>query len=285
MVPYFSFTLLIYALWVFGFRYYGDNVPWHNEPHLPLQNIFYGSLDKMIHLYMQLWFLPCLFLTRRLFWLFGRIPQIQSSVWNRFLLLGGCGVAGWIYAEHFSKRLFWNFDVAWVCIVFFGAGYYLKNQSWVHDPWTLKKNLTWILGCAVAQVAMVICNALYFTSKNYTLLHVDTGYGKYGHPLFFTISAFLGIIVALRLSHLIASSVTWPQMSTFIMVIYMLHMVCFEIFKIGLSASCHLSAEQVQLWMQQSFWINLLCALLSVGVLIKIAPWFRNHLPWMIGHR
>ena len=119
--PYVFFGLLTYIAWVLVFRRRSAE-HMNVDPLTPLFGMLYGTSDLLLF-NGPLWFFPCLFLTALLFYLVTRAKDARVMA----ALLAACGVAGFYSVRALPFRLPWNAELALTTVVFFGAGYLMRD--------------------------------------------------------------------------------------------------------------------------------------------------------------
>lgn len=123
MVPYYCFSIVsIIIFWFLGdfaaghFQLNVNTSVWHN-----LAGMLYGCpINNYLKYNLPLWFLPCLFVTKMLYYALCRLcKENQLTVFLYSLLLA---VLGCIYTRFIGTGLPFNFSVALKMLVFFSLG-------------------------------------------------------------------------------------------------------------------------------------------------------------------
>ena len=175
IVPYFIWSILLYFLWVFVTRFYGDSANLSLSPIKNMIGVFYAQGGRE---YMDwgipLWFLPCIFVVFSLFFFIQKIAS--KKIKSLALLLLVC--LGFLVSYFSNFKYFWSFDVALVSLSFYGLGFFFKNKLLNLN----KKQGFWLLF-----VALIFHSVLYFFNTK-----VDMYRSVYGNQFVFLTSGVFG---------------------------------------------------------------------------------------------
>ena len=181
MVPYMSFGLLTYCIWVFPLllKKYGVYHGTYPVPDSlfcrPLIGMLYGigDSDWLPHNAL-LWFLACLFVTEVIFFFIYSNTKSRRTMLLVLLLFGFLGYIDSVYSP---MRLPFSADVALTAVVFYGLGFLLKDFLLNSD-----------FGVSSAFVCLLLGVGIGFLNSR-----VDMNYSCYGNPLLFYTSSLLSI--------------------------------------------------------------------------------------------
>lgn len=180
LVPYFLWSIILFAFWVFLGRFYGESASKDLSVYKNFIGIFYAQGDQT---YMDwgipMWFLPTIFLTFLLFYLVNKISQKRLQ----YLLISAIVIGGF-FLKKTGFKFPWSLDVAMVSLFFYSIGYYFKNFIKSEE----KPN--WIV--------FIILGILHFSLFNFND-KVDMYRSIYGHELLFLINGFIGVAFYLSL--------------------------------------------------------------------------------------
>ena len=181
MVPYVSFGLLTYCVWLFPIllRKHGIYQGSHPVPDSlylkPLIGMLYGIGDKdWLPHNSILWFLACLFVTEIMFFVTNSIIKTKCALMFALLLFALLGYVDSVYSP---VRLPFSIDVAFTAVVFYGLGYLLKDYLLSSD-----------FGIGSAFICLLFGLGIGFLNGR-----VDMNYNCYGNPLLFYASSLSSI--------------------------------------------------------------------------------------------
>jgi fucose 4-O-acetylase-like acetyltransferase len=123
IVPYFCFAALT-GMFCFlldaAFQPGVTNIEFFKSSALyEIYSILY-ALGPLVSYNQPLWFLPCLFVTELLFYVF--VKKCKREPRKLVFWLTAAGVIGYLYSVYVPFRLPWSADVALSAIVFYGVG-------------------------------------------------------------------------------------------------------------------------------------------------------------------
>lgn len=171
VIPYFKLSLFLYFLWILLMNF---------------QGIFYcQGVDNMAW-GLQLWFLPCLFITSIIFYF---ISKIKKKVFVLISIIVVSSV-GFLLNDILKINFLWSFDVALVGVLFYGTGFLLKNKLNIYKP-----QIVDYICMLISLVLLIIFNQLNG--------RVDMYSSQYNNILLFISNSFLGIYIIIVVSKLI----------------------------------------------------------------------------------
>ena len=208
LIPYFVFSFALYGLWWFLGRFLDPGVTAGYSLEKNFIGIFYaqGQMEYM-RWGLEMWFLPCLFLTTLLYYFIAPLSQVKQT----FLILV-CAVIGFNLPTWLGFRLPWSVDIALVAIGFFWLGHMAKSSLMQFD-------LCW--------ENILLLLFLFFTSLfafQLQIQRVDMYQAIYGDYLLFYLSAVTGVMFYVALAKVLPV-INWVLfIGANSLVIYMLHM-------------------------------------------------------------
>ncbi len=182
LVPYFLWSVLLYIFWVFIGRHFGNSLSHNIDPVNGLIGVFYaqGGMQYM-DWGIPMWFLPCIFLTFTTFYFVQKIKPKKYQIAIVLILF----ISGFVYPSFIEYKLPWSLDVAFVSLIFYASGFYLKQPLMNIKP--SRKTIAIVFACLLPVVLSS------FNTK------VDMYRSTYGNILFFIINGFSGTFFTLML--------------------------------------------------------------------------------------
>jgi acyltransferase len=137
LVPYISFGLLTYCIWLFPLllKKYGIYQGSHPVPdslyYKPLVGMLYGiGVNGWLSHNGLLWFLACLFVTEIIFFLMYSTIKTKRTMLLALLVFA---FLGYIDSVYLRTQLPFSIDIAFTAVVFYGLGYLLRNYLLSYD--------------------------------------------------------------------------------------------------------------------------------------------------------
>ncbi|MEC1449983.1 acyltransferase family protein [Bacillus haynesii] len=176
LLPYFIFSVLAYLFWVLVERHFTFTGSSDVDPVVPFKGIFYSMPDDyMLTHNPALWFLTCLFVVEMLFFIIKRWGRGRLFIVIAVMVTA---VLGYLNDQYVGIKLPWNIEVALTAIVFYSAGFLLKNNlKEMRDRRTLLLTLLLFIAVGCLQTLNV---------------RVDMRANEYGNMAIFYITSFLG---------------------------------------------------------------------------------------------
>ncbi len=177
LIPYFLWGLLLYLIWFFLGRNYGESARLNLSPIKNLIGVFYSQGGRE---YMDwgipMWFLPFIFIV---FIFFGFIEKLEGAKKQILFIL--LIIIGFMLSAFLKYKYIWSLDVAFVSVFFYGIGFYCKN-------YIIRISNIWFLGIGV----------LHFIFFNFNI-KIDMYRSIYGNIPLFLVNAVLGIFFYIEL--------------------------------------------------------------------------------------
>ena len=185
VIPYFELSLFLYFLWILLMNFQGI-VLYKNDILRNFVGIFYcQGVDNMAW-GLQLWFLPCLFITSIIF---SFISKIKKKVFVLISIIVVSSV-GFLFNDILRINFLWSFDVALVGVLFYGTGFLLKNKLNIYKP-----QIVDYICMLISLVLLIIFNQLNG--------RIDMYSSQYNNIFLFISNSFLGIYIIIVVSKLI----------------------------------------------------------------------------------
>ena len=194
MIPYFCFAIItcifyflldqLYTPGITSIKFF-ENTLLHGASHI------ISGFGLAVSYNPPLWFLTCLFVTELLF--YGLAKRYCAEPHKLVFWLIAAGTIGYLYSIYVPFRILWNFDVALVAIVFYGAGNLFrrfieaKKEFSITGRFSRAENFIFI--------PFILLNLLYlgylleFPTENKVNMNVM----QYGNFFLFYLLAFSGI--------------------------------------------------------------------------------------------
>lgn len=217
MLPYFIFAAATYAVAILinGI----DKLTWQAFSK-QVFGILYGSgSDGYLAFNVALWFLPCLFATRILFWIITKLTDKTAYI---ILVLTGFSIAGFLFSRKFPDLdLPYGLEIALSAVVFFGAGY-LWNMYSEKLTTIFKKYMLVFLPALLA-----VC--IFFAQLNFTIydFQIDMRLNRLNNYAFFYLAALSGIFGTLAVSILIGKNSILEYLGKHSLILFVWHAIVF----------------------------------------------------------
>jgi acyltransferase len=215
LLPYLLFALLSYGLWLV------TKHPSNAEQLKQFLSILYGNGNNNLLAFNNiLWFLPCLFLTRFLFYLLLRFSNKTYAVVILMIVLS---ILGYGYSLFFaSYKLVFGLETALTAIVFFGTGYLWKSESMKVKKILKNKLLLVIL------ISLSLCILFGYLNYREYGYQIDLRQDRLNNYFYFYISAFAGITAILALSQLVSKNKLLEYLGRNTLVLFAWHLLLFS---------------------------------------------------------
>jgi len=191
LIPYFLFALASLVLW---FIILSPKDQTLNAIYSQIIGIFFGNANNgYLAINTVLWFLPCLFLTKQIFW---RLSKLNKNILILTLII--FSLAGFTSSLYFSNiKLPFGFEIALTGIVFFGMGY-----LWNFIPDKINAIFN---KYNIFLMAIFIVLTVFFADLNYQTygLQIDMRLNRLNNYYYFYIAAISGILAIIFLSKFI----------------------------------------------------------------------------------
>jgi acyltransferase len=215
LVPYFIFAIVSLILWWINLDSNSQTV--HSLTKQVI-GIFYGNASKgYLGINIALWFLPCLFLVKQIFWFLAKLKR-NALIFSLFMF----SIVGFISSTFLSNiRLPFGLESALTGIVFFGAGY-LWNS--------LPEKIGTILNKYVLFLIVVfIFVTIYFADLNFQAygLQIDIRLNRLNNYFYFYLAAFSGILATILISKFINRNKILEYLGQKTMVLFIWHYYVF----------------------------------------------------------
>lgn len=264
VIPYFIISIITYIFWILVTRHIGANSA-KISIFKPIIGMFYSTpAGTWLAHNVFIWFLTTLFVVEISFYF---VNKLVNNKLLKIIILLLFSIIGYLYAG-FSFRLPWGIDIAFTAIVFYGAGFLVKN--YVVDNIRISK--------PYYLVVMVISLVLsVFTSQING--YIDLSGLIYKNYFLLYISAFCGITFWILLAKLVAQSKVMKFIGKNSIVYFSFQGIALGICNalIVFIAKIPIVSTEKSLYWGIVFTIFSLC-ILTAGCFI-----INNYLPWIIG--
>ncbi len=216
LIPYFIFAAISFTLWLSNIPF--DRIRWD----LVLKQIigiFYGSGNNgYLAINIVLWFLPCLFIVKQIFWFISRL-EIKLIIPILFLF-SALGYSFYIFAPNI--KLPFGFESALTGVVFFGLGYMWNFIPDKYNQIFKKYTLVFIL---ILFVSTIIFSLTNFNIYNH---QVDLRLNRINNYFLFYLAAFSGILSVILISMKINKDRVLEYFGRNSLLLFVWHLVVFS---------------------------------------------------------
>lgn len=263
LIPYFVWGLLTYIPWFVIARHFGS-YPDLN-PLKPLLGMLYGtgSGTWLIH-NGALWFLPCLFVTRVIFFATIKVvPRSSLPITLLFLM-----VLGFACVRLVPFPLPWGLDIGLIAIGFFGAGFLLKERllSFQLPPTVYLVGVLSIL--AIIHIIAVFSNA-----------RISFAERAFGDVLLFLCEASIGITFWFVVAKVLPLSPIISLIGENTMMIFILHTFLFN----QITGFAVFILKLPPTFKYESLPSTIIYTSVAVAATMALMPIMRRFQPWMVG--
>lgn len=219
LIPYFIFAFITWFWWIFEANTMSFKIGLKQ-----FESIFYGNgADGMLRFDNVLWFLPCLFVTRIMFYFVTKFAHDDRRKIAASLI--GLSIIGYGVAQLLPNFILpFGTEIALTGIVYLGAGYLWNTQS---EYWKEKfsKHSKYIF--AASLTFCLIIAQFNFQLSGY---HIDFRINRYDNYFLFYAAAFSGIMSTVALSIWIHHNRILEYLGKKTMILFVFHMVLFVYF-------------------------------------------------------
>ena len=215
IIPYFIFAFISLFLWFF--RLDSHHQTFGNIA-TQLIGIFYGSANNgYLAINTVLWFLPCLFVAKQIFWF---ISRLKNQLILPLLLI--ISIVGYAFSILFpSFKLPFGIETALTGVVFFGIGY-----LWNSLPLKLEAFLN---KYSYYLIALLIFVTIFFATINFHAygVQIDLRLNRLSNYFVFYIAAFSGILATILIGRTINKNIILETLGKKTMVLFVWHYFVF----------------------------------------------------------
>ena len=180
LIPYFFWAFVLYGIWYFFGRHYGESVAFKLSPIKNLAGVFYAQGDRpFMDWGIPMWFLPAIFVTYLICFLIDKIANKTLKTTVLFAI----PIIGFLYTRNFEINLPWSINIAMVAFLFYYFGrYFFKTISDI----STKNSILIMILCGLLNLA--------FFDKN---IKIDMYRAIYGNEFYFLLNGLTGSIFLL----------------------------------------------------------------------------------------
>jgi fucose 4-O-acetylase-like acetyltransferase len=183
-----------------------------------MAGILYGNSNGLFF-NVVLWFLPCLFVTRLVFWVFTHFIKDSSRI--LFGLLG-LSIISYLLSLLFPGiKLPFGIETALTAVVFYGFGYLWNVEG--------QKVIAKIHIPSYALIGLALCVLIVFASINFNLYgyQIDMRLNRYSNYVFFYIAAISGISAVVLGSIALKKNDILEKIGKYSLPLFVWHMIVF----------------------------------------------------------
>lgn len=190
LIPYFIFALLSMVVWFIILPSEQQTI---YTIYKQILGILYGNAGNGhvdLSFNAVLWFLPCLFLTKQIFWFISKLPK--NLIMIALLIFS---IIGYISSFYFSNIRFpFGLESALTGIVFFGIGY-----LWNFIPEKINSIFN---KYNIFLIAAFVFITIYFADMNFQIygLQIDLRLNRLNNYFYFYIASVSGILATIFIS-------------------------------------------------------------------------------------
>ncbi len=266
IVPYLWYSLLGYLFYVAGYfmaQHKGIRIE-QFEYGLwpPLAGIFYGTIGEGRLINGPLWFVMALFWTFLLGYLINTFIRQAVWQWVAVALLSAAGL--WL-----AERVTLPFSgvAALSALVFFQAGYRFQTDGWLRQ---VSAHGHWLLLGALFVISL-------FSQVNG---FVRFGEGVVGHPAWFLLFAFAGLLSVVLLLKQFDGRTGWLAfVGRYSLSIMLIHMLVIKSVKVVLAGALHASMDVID----NDVGLGLLVLAASLALVVPAVFVMERYLPFTLG--
>jgi acyltransferase len=262
IIPYFSFWVFSYLLWLPTRML--RNQAFHSSQSLfdPVLGLFSG-ISNMLYVNPVLWFFPCLFIVRLVFWwLHKRLNH--GELISAIIMMPILGI---VMHRILPFRLPWSIDSALVAIFFYGCGYAAARTG------ILEKSESVTLRVGLASLMLALLTLWVRESWHVEMALMDLG----NYALFFT-AAGLGIVMTIYISKLLPPSAVCRWLSENTIIIFPYHRLAFNVFT-GIGVVFF----GLQIDFKDTLFFSFLFTAGALALSFPVVFIIRRYMPWVAG--
>jgi acyltransferase len=263
LIPYFAWGFLTYIPWYVIARHFGSYPDL--DPIKPLLGMLYGtgSGTWLIH-NGALWFLPCLFVTRVIF--FATIKFVPRSFLP--IVLAFLMALGFVCVKLVPFPLPWGLDIGLIAIGFFGVGFLLKDRL-----------LSFRLPSATYLIGILSILALIHFIAVFNNARISFAERAFGDILLFLGEASVGIAFWFVIAKMIPTSSIISLIGESTMMIFVLHAFVFN----QITGFAVFILRLPPTFKYESLPSAIIYTSIAVASTIALMPIIRKFQPWLIG--
>lgn len=214
LVPYLGFALISYIIWLLSL----SDLPSLSTVGSHGVHILYGN-SQGLFFNVVLWFLPCLFVTKVLFWTLTKYVTKPLHILMILFIVSVVGYGLYLYMP--GIKLSFGFETALTALVFYGLGYLWKMHSETLIPKTKWKMYT------VGFVSLVVMTLLATFNFDLYGYQVDMRLNKYGNYFLFYFAALSGIVSVIVWSKCLDKNSLLETIGKYSLPLFVWHIIVF----------------------------------------------------------
>lgn len=216
LIPYFIFAAISFTLWLSNIPL--DRIKW-DLVFKQIIGIFYGSGNNgYLAINIVLWFLPCLFIVKQMFWFISRL-EIKLIIPILFLF-SALGYSFYVFFP--TLKLPFGFESALTGVVFFGIGYLWHFIPEKYNQFFIKRTIPILL--------ILISLTIIFSMANFNLYNyqIDLRLNRLNNYFLFYIASISGIISIALVSMKLNKNKIMEYLGRNSLLLFVWHLVVFS---------------------------------------------------------
>jgi fucose 4-O-acetylase-like acetyltransferase len=214
LIPYLIFSLVSYGIWLLSL----SSLPQINEYLNHMAGIIYGNSSGLFF-NVVLWFLPCLFVTRLIFWVFTHFIKRSSYMILSLIVLS---VISYTLSLVFPGiKLPFGIETALTALVFYGLGYIWNVEGQKLIP---KINIKPNVLIGLSLFVMILFASINFNIYGY---QIDMRLNRYSNYVFFYIAALSGISAIVLASIILKKNTLLEKIGKYSLPLFVWHIIVF----------------------------------------------------------
>ena len=216
LIPYFIFAVISFSLWL-------SNIPFNRitEDLLAKQiiGIFYGSGNNgYLAINIVLWFLPCLFIVKQIFWFISKLPG--KFIILSLILFSILGYSFYFFAP--TLKFPFGFESALTGVVFFGLGYLWNFVPEKYNQLFKKYAISFLIGLILITVIISLSNFNLYGHQ------VDLRLNRLNNYFLFYLAGVSGILAVISISIKVNKNKIMEYLGRNSLLLFVWHLVVFS---------------------------------------------------------
>jgi fucose 4-O-acetylase-like acetyltransferase len=272
VIPYFFFAIVGFLFWFLIGRKYGDDT---YIPYTPTYILgIVGAVPSKTYLGFNLpiWFLPALFSTEIIFFLYRKYFHKYS-----WIIVIGSFLIGILLKHTLPFRLPWGIDVAFFAVLFLQLGYYLKRKN-LNDVFFARISFWGKIAIVLASIALTILFSNINATEDSKVLVYALQFNNY---FLFLAAACTGIVSVFVLSSCIPSFRFLRFYGRNTIIILGLHIMGYSLIKGLLYFILHVPMEVLN----ENAYLKFFMAASNFIVLAPVIYFINQYIPQLLGRK
>jgi fucose 4-O-acetylase-like acetyltransferase len=273
IVPYFFFAIVGFLFWFLIGRKYGDDANSYPDVSKYILGVFWAIPSKTyLGFNFPIWFLPALFSTEIIFYLYQKYCHKYS-----WIIVICSFLTGILLKQILSFRTPWGIDVALFAILFVQLGYSLKKKN-LNDAFFTRISFLWkTIIIMMSVILMFLLSNINATESSEILIYAL----QFNNYFLFLATASTGIIFVFVLSSCIPAFNFLRFYGRNTIIILGLHIMGYSVIKGLLYFILHIPLEVIN----ENSYLKLLMAVSNFIVLTPVIYIINRYIPQLLGRR